>query len=146
VERGARTYSVIGRARGARGRIRFTPADGRRGRRDVLAVVERDGVVVRSLRVARYEAPSPARPGRPRAVRVTRRGGTVVVRWRGVPGVRTYAVTLQLRNAPAVLRVTRRHVVRFGGVARGARGVVLVGGLGIGSATGKQARAVVPRR
>ena len=138
VERGARTSSPIGRARGARGRIRFTPADGRRGSRRIVALVERAGVVTQSLAVARYAAPGPRRPARPRGLVVSRRGETLTVRWKS--SARSFAVTVKPRRAPAILRVTRGHRVRIRGVAR-RRGTVLVGALWEGSRTGPQARA-----
>jgi hypothetical protein len=99
-----------------------------------------------SLTVARYSAPAPRRPGRPRRLRVTRRGAALLVRWRAAPGARAYAVTVRARNAPAILRVTRRRSVRIRGLARHARGTVLVGGLRTGTRTGPQARRPIPRR
>jgi hypothetical protein len=143
VERGARTGSVLGRARGARGRIRFTPADGSRGRREIVALIERGGVATQSVTVARYGAPGPRRPGRPRGLRVTRRGETLLVSWKGA--ARGFAVTVKPRGAPAILRVTRGHRVRIPGIARRTRGTVLVGGLGTGTRTGPQARRPLPR-
>jgi hypothetical protein len=137
-ERGARTSSPIGRARGARGRIRFTPAEGRRGRREIVVLIERAGVVTQSLTVGRYSAPGPRRPARPRGLVVSRRGETLTVRWKG--SARSFAVTVQPSGAPAILRVTRGHRVRIRGVTR-RRGTVLVGGLSTGSRTGPQARA-----
>lgn len=135
---GARTSSPIGRARGARGRIRFTPAEGRRGRREIVALIERGGVVTQSLTVGRYAAPGPRRPARPRGLVVSRRGETLTVRWKG--SAPSFAVTVHPRGAPAILRVTRSHRVRIRGVTR-RRGTVLVGGLSVGSRTGPQARA-----
>jgi PKD repeat protein len=138
VERGARTSSPIGRARGARGRIRFTPAEGRRGRREIVALIERSGVVTQSLTVGRYAAPGPRRPARPRGVVVQRRGETLTVRWTG--SARSFAVTVRPRGAPAILRVTRAHRVSIRGVTR-RRGSVSVGGLSVGPRTGPLARA-----
>jgi hypothetical protein len=144
VERGPRTASPLGRAGAPRGRIRFRPAPGRRGRRTIVALVERGGVVTQRVTVARYSAPSPPRPGRPRALRAVRRGGALVVRWRGAAGARGYAVTVRPRGAPAILRVTRGRRVRIP-LRRGARGSVLVAALGTGSRTGPLARRPIPR-
>ena len=146
VERGARTYSVIGRARGRRGKLRFRPADGRRGRRVIQALVERNGVTTKVVGVTRYLAPSPARPARPRGLRVRRRGGRLIVRWRRVAGAKSYAVTVVPRGAPPVMRFTRRRTVRIGGVARRARGSVLVGALDAANRTGAPAKARIPRK
>ena len=143
VERGARTSSPIGRARGARGRIRFTPADGRRGKRDIVALIERNGVTTESLTVGSYAAPGPARPARPRGLRVTRRRDTLTVTWKGAG--RGFAVTVRPRVGPAIMKVTRGHRVRIRGLSRRARGTVLVGALGNGTRTGPQARRAIPR-
>ncbi len=146
IERGARTYSRIGTVRYRRGSIPFRPAAGRRGRRQIEAVIERNGVATKLLRVARYAAPADARPARPRGVRVRRRGARLVVSWRAVAGARTYAVTVTPRGAPPAMRITRRQTVRFGGIARRARGSVLVAALGSTNVAGRQARARIPRR
>jgi hypothetical protein len=146
VEQGGRTYSVIGTVRNRRGRLRFAPAQGRHGRRTIKAVIERNGVATKVLRVAHYAAPADARPARPRGLRVRRRGGTLVVKWRRVPGIRSYVVTAVPRGAPPIMRVTRRHVVRIRGLQRRARGRVLVGGLGPSNRVGRQAKARIPRR
>jgi hypothetical protein len=146
IEQGARTYSVIGTVSDRRGRLRFTPAEGRRGRRQIKAVVERNGVATKVLVVARYAAPADARPARPHRLRVRRRGGRIVVRWRRVAGVRSYAVTVRPRGAPAVMRITRRRSIRIGGIAPRARGSVVVAGLDVNNRPGRSARARIPRR
>jgi PKD repeat protein len=143
VERGARTSSPIGRARGARGRIRFAPADGSRGRREIVALIERNGVTTQSATVARYAAPGPARPARPRGLRVKRRRDTLTVSWKG--SGRGFAVTVDPRVGPTILKVTRGHRVRIRGLSRRARGTVRVGALGPGTRTGPQARRAIPR-
>ena len=107
-ERGTRTYRVIGKASGARGRIRFAPAAGRRGSRTVLAIVERNGVPTTTLKVAQYVASSPARPARPRGLRIRRRAGALVVSWRPVPGAVQYLVNVRLSYGRQILRVTRQ--------------------------------------
>ena len=67
VERGARTYHILGVARGAHGRIRFRLDDGRAGRRQIVAVITQDGIQSQSVVVARYSAPRPQPPPRPAA-------------------------------------------------------------------------------
>src|SRR4029077_18995513 len=59
--------------RGVRcGLITSHPALGRAGTRKILALITQDGHPVKTLTVAHYVAPRPARAGRPRALRVRR--------------------------------------------------------------------------
>jgi hypothetical protein len=146
VERGGRTYSVIGTVGDRSGKLRFRPAEGRRGRRQIEALVQRNGVTTKILRVASYAAPANARLSKPRRVRVRRRGNRLVVSWRRTAGAQSYAVTVVPRGAPPVMRVTRRRSVRVGGLPRRARGAVLVAALDAGSTVGRSARARIPRR
>ena len=71
-ENGARTYRRLGAARGTRGRIRFAPGAGRRGRRESCRdrARRRDD---KNLVVARYSVARDPRPARPRGLRVRRR-------------------------------------------------------------------------
>jgi hypothetical protein len=73
-EQGGRAYKVIGTARGARGTLRFAPADGRAGRRVIEAIVTESGTPRERVKVAAYTAPGPARPGRVKGLRVAARG------------------------------------------------------------------------
>jgi len=139
VERGARTYRVLGEARGRSGRLRFTPADGRPGTRRIEALVERGGVQTATVAVARYTAPAARRPARPRGLRVTRRGGRLVARWRPVAGAARYAVVVEAAGRPRTLRLTRRTRLRVAVPSRG-RATVLVGALARDGREGRQVR------
>ena len=144
-EKGARTYRRLGVARGTRGRIRFAPAAGRRGRREIVAQIERNGVVVKNLVVARYSAARDPRPARPRGLRVRRRGDALVVAWRRARAAFRYGVTVQLSNRRRIFRVTRRRRIAIRGVDRRARGVVLVGGLRADGVGGREAKRRIPK-
>ena len=85
---------TIGRANGS-GRIRFTPAEGKLRSRRIDAVVESDGVVVKTERVARFTAPRFRLPARPR-VKLRRVRGALVARWAGVRGARSYQAFVNL--------------------------------------------------
>ena len=63
---------AIGTVKGGRGRLRFSPAPGR-GRHQVIAQFELDGLPAERKTVARFRPPAP-RLGRPRGLRVLRRG------------------------------------------------------------------------
>lgn len=144
-ERGARTYRVLGQARGASGSLRFTPGPGRRGRRTIVALVERGGAPAKTLSVARFSAPADAKPARPRRLRVARRGTSLVVSWRPGRGVRTHAVSLVLSNGRRTLKITSRRRLVIRAVHPRARGSVLVAGLGPDNAAGPVARRALPR-
>jgi hypothetical protein len=73
-ERGTGAYRVIGSARGASGHIRFTPAAGPAGRRDIVASITENGLPARSETLTHYVAPQPPVPGRVKGLRVSRRG------------------------------------------------------------------------
>jgi len=70
--------------RGVRcGRITFHPALGRSGTRKILALITQNGQPVKTVVVARYVAPKPARAGRPRALHVRRAAnGKITVTWK----------------------------------------------------------------
>ena len=129
VERGPQTYRVLGRARGPRGTIRFRPGDGPGGRRVIEAIVENDGIPRKTLTVARYVAPRPARPGRPRGLRVRRTRTGLRVSWRRVPGAAKYAVSVQTNDGRRRVFSTRRSSLRVPAVTRRMRGRLRVAGL-----------------
>jgi len=89
-------YRELGSSAKARGVLAFRPAPGPGGKRRILAIVERGGLPVTSLTVARYKAPPQRRPGRPRRVRLKRRGSRLVVGWSRVKGARGYEVRVNL--------------------------------------------------
>ncbi|HET8821062.1 MAG TPA: hypothetical protein VFM57_05905 [Thermoleophilaceae bacterium] len=86
--------SPIGRARGRRGSIRFTPAEGPAGPRRIDALLESSGLPRGTVTVARYRAPAPLRPARPRPA-VARRGDALVVRWGRVAEARRYRISVR---------------------------------------------------
>ncbi|HEY1595163.1 MAG TPA: LamG domain-containing protein [Thermoleophilaceae bacterium] len=142
VEQGSQTYRVLGRARGAHGTLRFSPGDGPKGSRKIVALVEQNGVTRYTLNVARFTAPSPSAPGRPKRLRVKRGPKKLVITWRRVGSARQYGVTLQLRNGQRFFRLTRKPHVSLPAVPAGTRATVRVRGL---SATG-QAGPVATKR
>lgn len=143
VERWGGGEARIGAARGARGTLRFTPAPGPRGRREIVAVVTRDGAPRLRRTIATYVAPAPSRPARVRGLRVVHRGGAVVARWRGVPGARSYVVRIDLADGRRLLRLLgpRARGVRVAGVARRERAVVRVTARDAAARSGPVARA-----
>jgi hypothetical protein len=145
VERGPSAGNMLGSAKGARGRLRFSPAPGRSERRHIVALVEQDGRLRDELVVARYRAPAAARPARVRAVRATRRGGSVRLAWRAARGADQHEVTLRLSDGRRRLVRTRRAVVTVRGVGRTVGGTVAVRGVTTGGLKGRPAIARLGR-
>lgn len=81
-------------------RITYTPGFGYAGKRDVVALIlDRDGAVINTIKVASYRAANPPLPTTPPDVRVVRRGTDVFIVWGTSKfGVTRYAVYAQLSD------------------------------------------------
>jgi ELWxxDGT repeat protein len=139
VERGARTYHILGVAHGSHGRIRFSPAPGRAGRRQIVAVVTDHGIQSQSLIVARYAAPGPKRPARPRHLRVSHHGYTLNVSWTPVAGATMYEVLVEAADGGRETAIVHDHRARIVGIEPGLRGNVLVDGVSVEGRRGSTA-------
>jgi hypothetical protein len=120
----------LGRARGARGTLRFTPSDARGSAREIVALVERDGTPREQIRVARFTA-TPPRIGRPRRIRAWRTGGALRVSFRGAPNAIRHLVGVELSDGRSLELTARRGTrsVRIPRVARGTRVTIRVAGV-----------------
>jgi hypothetical protein len=108
-ERGRDVFRRLGATAGGAGRIAFTPGDGARGRREIVARVESFGAPRDTLTVARYTAPGPLRPAKPRRARLAaQRNGRLCASWRPVRGAVRYEVTFRLRDGGRTFDVVRR--------------------------------------
>ena len=138
---------VLGTAESNRGTLRFRPADAAGGRRTVVALVQREGLVTDTIRVGTYTAPGPERPGKVRRLRGTRKGNSLVVSWAPARGAARYAVTVKgakgTRLGHLVPRGTRR--VAFGAVRREERVTVRVRALSRKLRPGPAVQRVVGR-
>ncbi|MDT7799705.1 MAG: hypothetical protein QOI78_3138, partial [Actinomycetota bacterium] len=140
-EQGSDAYREIGKAKGASGKLRFRPAFGRGGTRKVVALVSHNGVASRKLDVTSFRIRRPGRPGRPRVVRVRRRGTSLLVSWGRATGAVRYAVTLKTNDGARRFVVTRKHKVTLRGVEAFLRGTVEVSGLRFDNVLGRAGRA-----
>jgi hypothetical protein len=104
VERGASASSLIGAAAKARGELPFHPAGGVAERRDIVAIVEQDGMVSEQPVVARYRAPAVRKPARVRGIRVARAAHALTVRWTGRG---RHVVNVALGDGRKVVRMVR---------------------------------------
>jgi hypothetical protein len=93
-EQGGRVYKTIGTARGARGTLRFSPADGTAGRRAIYAIVTESGTPRERVKVATYTAPGPAVPTRVKGLRVAARGRSFRITFKTAANATHYVVRL----------------------------------------------------
>jgi hypothetical protein len=141
VERHAHAYHVLGTTLRSSGSLRFTPAAGPKGRRQIVAEISRNGAPVRKLVVATYVTGGTTHLARPGSVRFARRGTVLVVRWRAVPGAARYAVALTLPGA-RTMSVVRGTTALLTGVTSAGR--VSVAALGPDGSRGPVATVHVP--
>jgi hypothetical protein len=141
VERGATAGTIIGQATGGSGRLRFSPADGKAERRDIVAIVKQDGQVRDELTVARYDAPAAQRPSRPRALRVQRRGSTLRLAWQAARPVDVHDVRVHVSDGRRLMFRTRDDAFTVRGVRRGAGARVSVRGILDSGVAGRPAKA-----
>jgi hypothetical protein len=115
LEEGPQTGRQLARTTASRGTIRFRPGDGKAGPRSIIAVVEQNGMVRRRLRVARYRAPQPIRPARPRRITLRRKGSRLLVRWTRAAGAERYVVGIRSSDGRRLQLSTRKRLVRVRG-------------------------------
>jgi hypothetical protein len=146
VEVGRGVHSVITSTRARRGHVRFRPADGRAGKRRIVALVEQDGVPRTTLNVGSYRAPAAPRPARPKRVRIARRGSRIRVSWRAPrPGFR-HAVRLSIDDGRQFVRIAPagKRSIKVGGVDPGYSVTAKVIGLTSANGRGPGAHAAIP--
>ena len=128
VERGTNGGKLLGRARGSRGSLRFTPSDATGQSRTIVAdLVRADGSALPTITVAHYRA-APGGPGRPAHVRVRRTGTSLQVTFSPSAGAAQQIVIVRLSDRVSESFVlgprARRLIVR--GVPRGVRATSIV--------------------
>jgi hypothetical protein len=128
VERWSGGQRTLGSARARAGTLRFAPAPGPAGRREVVALIARDGVPRLERTVATYTAPPPTRPARVRGLKIAHGARAATVRWRGVAGARTYAVRVSTPDGRRQLRVlgARARSLRVVAIGRRERVKVVI--------------------
>ena len=137
-------------ATGRRGTVRFSPADGPRGKRRIVALVESYGKPRANVDVASYTAPAPARPAQPRGVKLSRKGSRVTVTWRPATRAARYLVRATLSDGRRLLLFAtgKKRSVRISGVPSATRGTIRVAGLRPDGSEGRAAsvRLKPPRK
>jgi len=141
VERGPSTWRVLGAATRMQGRLAFAPAPGPAGTRQIVALVEREGLTSRQLTVASFRAEAPPRPGRPGRVQVTRRGSRLTIRWSTSGNASRYDVDVSLADGRRMLfiRPLRSHTLTISGIGPTVSGTIRVTGLTATNRAGRSA-------
>jgi hypothetical protein len=141
VEHGPATWRAIGNATRSSGRLRFIPGAGPLGTRTIVALISHHGIVTKQLLLASFRAPSPARPGRPARIRLSRHRQTLTISWPAAHNAQRYAVTVSLSDGRRVLILTRaaKRTVRIPNVALSLSGSVRVVGLTATNRAGRPA-------
>ena len=145
VEEGRDVRNVIATTRARRGQASFRPADGPRGRRRIVALVEQNGLPRKRIAAGSYVAPPPPRPGRPRHARIARHGNVLIVSWRApVAGFR-HAVYLRLGDGRRLVRIARAgsRSVKVAGVAPGYGAAATISGLTHANGSGPATRVAI---
>lgn len=145
-ERGGGVSRSIGTLRAGTHRLAFRPADGRAGRRQLIAAVTSRGLPRANIVVATFTAPGPFRPARPRRVRLTRRGSALRVTWDRSAGAASYVVRAVLRDGRRKEFVTTRRALTIPRVPGIGSGRIMVSGIAANSLVGRSRTATLKAR
>ena len=129
VERGPGVARVLGVAHRARGKIVFTPQEGRHERRSIVALINGAAGPARQVTVTFFSAPGPVRLGRPTRLRASRLHGLIRVSWRRVAGASRYEILVRLVDNSQIFRVVRGPRALLTDPFPAKRGTVLVDAL-----------------
>lgn len=110
-EKGRSSSAILATTKSRTGRVRFRPPTGLPGKRRIVALVEQDGLIRAKLPVASYNASRPARPGKPKRVRIKRKGSKFIVAWSPARHAQRYAVRARLGDGRRLLYLTKRRSV-----------------------------------
>jgi hypothetical protein len=124
IERGPSTSGSIGAAAKLTGALKFTPAGGAGEKREIVAIVEQDGMVSDQFVVGRYNAPKVHRPGLVKGVKTAKRGSALAVSWKATPGAERYVVTLTLSDGRRVVKQVTNRSMTLRTTARATRATV----------------------
>jgi hypothetical protein len=141
-EQGAKSGDVIGTTTKAKGSLAFTPTDGPRGKRTIVAEVLQNGNPRATLKVATYNAPRVA-PGRPKGLRLKRRGSGLQASWGKAAGATGYDVNVTLSDGRRIPMLTPKRSVTIPGFAKSETATVTVAGYRVLGLNGPTAKATL---
>lgn len=142
VETGRGVSHVLGTTTRATGRLPFTVAQGRAGRRTVQAIVlNADGLPVASSTVAAFQAPGYVLPVKPKRLTLgVSKKDKLTATWKG-KGARSYLVRVAVADGRRLLLLPARSKVVVPKVSRKEKVVVTVTGVDARGRTGRTATA-----
>jgi hypothetical protein len=141
VERGRGVFHVLGRTTGGRGTLRFPPALGPAGAREIVAVIAENRLPVRTLVVGRYKAPPIPRAARVRHLRIARTRRALVVTWDAAANAHGYLVTANLTDGRGLSFTQRGRRLSIRTLGPGTGALVTVYGIGPTGQPGASATA-----
>lgn len=142
-EKGKAAAQTLGAAKGRKGTLRFTPADGPGGTRRIIALVSSYGVPRKELSVASYVAPPPPRPATPKRLKARRTASALTVAWSKAANAKRYEIRATLSDGRRLLvrqKGTRVTIPRF---ATRSRATITVVGLKADGTRGRKATVKV---
>jgi hypothetical protein len=101
-EQGKAGPNVIGTIKQGAGTLRFTPAGGPGGRRQLTAQFTRDGIPVGEAKAGSYTAPPPAKPRAAKKITIKRTKTGVTIRW--TPGASADAQQVTVTTGDGLVR------------------------------------------
>jgi hypothetical protein len=137
-EKGKGAAADLGRAKGTGGTIRFTPAAGPKGTRQIIAEVEENGVPRTNIVVGTYVAPAPAGPDAPKFVHAKREKSRLTITWARVKTAAKYAIHVFLNDGrdQKLLLGTKQTSLQIGNVATSTHGYVTVAAMSVNGLRG----------
>jgi hypothetical protein len=152
VERGPASWRVLGQATSSTGQLRFSPASGATGSREIVALIDHAGLPSRQLPVARFSVAAPGPPRQLAHLRASRHGSALAIRWAPNRTALRNAITISLGDGRRLLflRPARIHALNVPNVPPTTSAVVRVAGLDSvnragGAATVRLARKRPPK-
>jgi uncharacterized delta-60 repeat protein len=92
-----------------RGKLKFHPAGGAPGTREIQAIVyAADGFLASRLTLGKYTAPAPLRPAKAKKLTLKRSGKKLVLRWKGSKAAYTQQVDLRSSTGLNITRTLRK--------------------------------------
>ncbi len=112
-----------------RGTIKFHPAGGAPGKREIQAVVyAADGFLASRLTLGTYAAPAPQRPAKAKKLTLKRSGKKLVLRWKGDRSAYSQQVDIKSSGGLNFTRTVKRSTTSIGLPAAGTKLTITVTG------------------
>ncbi len=144
-EQGRGVRHLITTTSAGSGLVRFTPAGGPGGRRQIVALVLERGLPRTTIVAGSYRAAAPPRPARASHLQIKRHGTSLVISWKAPPQSFSYAVFVRVADGRHLLLIEapRARSVTVPGIAAGLGATVTVTGLTADDARGPSASASI---